>query len=428
MQSSVVLAHTIFTVWKASTKIYQRRRGFISQVDLQAVHVSFLRPSGEAVGLRKMSSLHKSSEEAGKICHEKLVESVRKIWQNDWKLGNEQEARSSDRVALVLSGGVDTCAVVSALRECGFQVDLALTVYCDPTATDRPYAPAIAKEWGVEHIEIECSKEELLADPLRLCVESLTSFDPMQIRNSMVVARALMEAKSRGVRYVLTGDGSDELMGGYSFSWNTEDPVWSQKRYEMCSDWFFSATSLGESLGLDVKSPYTEAIFKDWALSSLDKALCIGERELETKPGEQRILHRTGKLPLRDAFPDAFSAWRRKDPIEVGSGATILGANEGKYFSSLISADELLKEKERILHEDHLIIRNPEHLYYYRVFRKAFPSLSDNNSRLPRRGSRGDEGCCIACHFQLSRPTSDFCRVCGQWPARRKSTSVELDV
>ncbi|GBG34482.1 Asparagine synthetase glutamine-hydrolyzing [Hondaea fermentalgiana] len=334
-----------------------------------------------------------SAAEAAKTCRAKLIASVQSIWTEQWGLApNAKTPRAKgERVAIVLSGGVDTCAVVEALRENGFVVDLALTVYCDPSATDRPYAPLIAKSYGVDHVEIECGKDELLQGPLQLCVEALRSFDPMQIRNSMVVARALMEAKERGMRYVLTGDGSDELMGGYSFSWATEDPLWTQKRGEMCSDWFFSAPVLGEALGLKVTSPFTAPIFADWALSSLDKALCIGKRDLEAAPGEARQHRQTGKLPLREAFPEAISAWRRKDPIEVGSGATVLGKEEGRYFSDLINAEELLQEKQRLLREDKVVIRNPEHLYYYRVFRQALlPYLWSmaGTSQVNKLGSR----------------------------------------
>lgn len=46
----------------------------------------------------------------------------------------------------------------------------------------------------------------------------------------------------------LTGDASDELLGGYSFTWRADDPVWSEKRAQMCSTWTFCAPTLAEAL------------------------------------------------------------------------------------------------------------------------------------------------------------------------------------
>eukprot|EP00122_Pirum_gemmata_P008013 Pgem_evm1s7374 len=46
-----------------------------------------------------------------------------------------------------------------------------------------------------------------------------------------------------------------------------------------------------------------------------------------------RMVHVTGKIPLREAFPESISAWRRKDPIEVGSGSRRLSVD---YFNELV--------------------------------------------------------------------------------------------
>ena len=50
--------------------------------------------------------------------------------------------------------------------------------------------------------------------------------------------------------------------------------------------------------------------FIDFAVTT-SRADCIGDRMIELAPGEERTLHITGKLCLREAFPDSPSAWRR---------------------------------------------------------------------------------------------------------------------
>lgn len=87
--------------------------------------------------------------------------------------------------------------------------------------------------------------------------------------------------------------------------------------------------------------------------------------------------HRTGKIPLREAFPESFSAWRRKDPIEVGSGSTELSTPT--FWTDLIAADELESEK-KLIAEDGITIRDSEHLWYYREFLKQFPQVCHSRS------------------------------------------------
>lgn len=277
----------------------------------------------------------------------------------------------------------------------------------------------------------------------------------MELRNSIVVGRALSEAKALGVKYLLTGDGADELLGGYSFTHSSQDPVWSEKRADMCGTWSFSAPVMGEALGIKVASPYTAAGFKQWALASTSRNDCIGDRSQEVSPGGERSVRVAGKLPLRDAYPSAFSADRRKDPIEVGSGSTVLGAEQGKFFADLIPAAAFLEEKAAIAEALHITIRDPEHLFYFRVFRDVFGKELALAGSPGQKGGTGDakdeegqerqvgeEGkqrrlperdatlkaasACVACHFELAAPSSNFCRVCGQWPAQRASTSTDL--
>ena len=91
--------------------------------------------------------------------------------------------------------------------------------------------------------------------------------------------------------------------------------------------------------------------------------------------------HKTGKIPLREAFPESFSAWRRKDPIEVGSGSTEL--SRPTFWTDLISSEELEGEQKRILEQDAVEIRDSEHLWYYREFLKQFPGV-----RMPMSAAR----------------------------------------
>src|SRR5437660_9629017 len=78
----------------------------------------------------------------------------------------------------------------------------------------------------------------------------------------------------------------------------------------------FNGTLIGEKLGVEVRSPYLEP-------EIIAHALTLGGEDLVLDHDGQRL----GKAPLRRAFAGeigARHAFRRKDPIEIGSGATAL--------------------------------------------------------------------------------------------------------
>ncbi len=204
-------------------------------------------------------------------------------------------------------------------------------------------------------------------------MRALGTFDGMELRNSVVVARALGEAERLGLEYVLTGDAADELLGGYLFSWSAPEPAWSLKRKELCAGWFFSAPVLAKALRLKLASPFLDPDIVQWALTQ-GKAACVGELELEARPGDPRERRLTGKLPLRAALPESLSARRRKDPIEVGCDSA--RTREGSLKTSSPRASTR-KQRPAPRKTTGSSVRNAEHLYDLHRFLQVFPGALD---------------------------------------------------
>ena len=361
-------------------------------------------------------------------CRAALINAVREI-----SLRYEHED-----ITILLSGGVDTAALMEA-NEClgredvNSKIDIknAVTVLTSDLATDRPYAAPVAIRHSVTHHILDVSLHELL-ELLPFCVKTLKTFDGMTLRNSIVIAMALNKAKDLGATVVLTGDGADELMGGYSYTWGTTDEaVWIEKRNDLAVKMNFCTGAMASALGLKaVASPFLEPSFIEWVTTSTTRADCITEMPIELSPTSERIMHITGKVCLRNAFPESPSAYRRKDPIEMGSGATNLNVSKGgaEFFGSLMlmpptPEGRLLFEAERdmILEREGVVIKDLEHLFYYREFLRCFPS---DSTGLKKKGLGLDierfvaDACCIGCGYQLRKPDDLFCYVCGAWPAR----------
>ncbi|KAF9208252.1 hypothetical protein BGZ49_009379 [Haplosporangium sp. Z 27] len=333
---------------------------------------------------------------------------------------------------ILLSGGVDT----SILSEAAFAVyhqkkeiepDLkrpltgAVTVLCLDEARDEFYSIQIANRLGLEHKIVKVTLDSVLEE-LGFCIKVLQTFDPMELRNSIVIARGLSVAKSLGYKTVMTGDGADELFAGYSFLHNM-----SAERLKAYSDRLtvtmrFSGVILAKALDLELVQPYLDQeLIKFSQQCTRDEKINYHDhpkdREWQDRL-EGRQLH--GKFILREAFEnEAFSAWRKKEPIEVGSGTTILP----KMFQESMSPEELKKEQDRVLEEDGIKIRDAEHLQYYKVFKKVF---GDDLSTYPEKLTKDGRDPCPGCGFNLSSPEQTFCVICGQWPARILPPPEEL--
>ncbi|KAG0052868.1 hypothetical protein BGZ83_002015 [Gryganskiella cystojenkinii] len=325
--------------------------------------------------------------------------------------------------AILLSGGVDT----SILAEAAFAVynnspnkdseprplTGAVTVLCTDQATDEFYAHNISKRTGLVQEVVKITLDSVLEE-LEFCVRTLESFDPMELRNAIVIARGLSVAKSLGYKSVMTGDGADELFAGYSFL-----HTMSAERLQAYSDKLtktmrFTGVILAKTLGLELRQPYLDPEVIQFSQQCTRDEKINEHIHFEDRTWQDRLSGRQvhGKFILREAFEkEAFSAWRKKEPIEVGSGTTVLP----QLFQESMSAEDLKVEQERIMKEEGIEIRDVEHLKYFKVFKKVF---GDDVSKYPAKLVRDGRDPCPGCGFNLRTSDMTFCVICGKWPAR----------
>ncbi|GLI68621.1 hypothetical protein VaNZ11_013096 [Volvox africanus] len=166
---------------------------------------------------------------------------------------------------ILLSGGLDS-AIVAEVGGKQLGLMTAFTVTCSDDATDLPYAAASAAAAGLEHIVVRISLDELLHRYLPSLVRTIQSFDPMSLRNDLAISCVLHEAASRGFHCAATGDGADELLGGYGFTHGLEPAAWAAHRAHMARVMEFGSVRLGNHLGIFVASPFTHPAVKETAL------------------------------------------------------------------------------------------------------------------------------------------------------------------
>ena len=133
-----------------------------------------------------------------------------------------------DRACVILSGGLDTSVAAEEGKDV-LGLAAAFTVLSGPEATDRPYAAAVASRLSLTHHVLDLSLEDLLKE-LPWTVHVLQTFDPMSLRNNIAIATALRGAHKLGFTCAVTGDGADEIMGGYNFTHGMTAERWLEHR------------------------------------------------------------------------------------------------------------------------------------------------------------------------------------------------------
>jgi asparagine synthase (glutamine-hydrolysing) len=228
-------------------------------------------------------------------------------------------------------------------------------------------------------------------------VDALKKFDPMEIRNSLPVYIGLTLLKPKGIKSVYTGDGLDELFG-YPWQFHLTEAEFAKKQEEMWAEMGFSSIPMAASLGMSIKAPYLDPLFKEWAMKLPIKVkINLGEN------GD-----RYSKWIMRKAYEDVLPksvVWRPKAPLEEGTGTAVLRT----YFNDMVSDAEFAEKIKAIKEADDVVIQDKEQLLYYEHFRKVFGKPKDV---FPKT-----EGAiqCPKCKSYI-KTKIQFCKTCGAYP------------
>ena len=308
-----------------------------------------------------------------KQCIEILENAVREC-KSDW---------------IALSGGLDS-SILAHLRK--DQKPQTMTIITkDFLGTDLTFAQIIAKHVGLPLSLIQVNMEEVL-DSINETIKILGNFNDIEIRNSIVPYIYLTTLKNKGINSVITGDGADEIFGGYNFLLKKSDNEIKDELKRIKKIMHFPSKDIARSLDMEVETP-----FLNEDMIKFSDELPVSKK-INSKEGKK-----FGKWILRETFEEYLPnniTWREKSPMQDGSGTNNLTG----LFNTIITDEIFTQKKAKILEEDGVYIRTKESLHYYECFRKSNSvKKSDSDSRCPD------------CNYEIG-VNSRFCRMCGKFP------------
>jgi len=284
---------------------------------------------------------------------------------------------------ILFSGGLDS-ALVAAYSGKSTAISVGLKEYGE----DRKYAERVANFLGLDLCHSIVTKEEAIS-VIPEVIKTLRSFAPA-IPNDVTAYLGLQCAKDMDIKSMMTGDGSDEIFGGYDFLFKMKNVKAYMAR--MHASMQFSSNKIGKALEIAIKQPFLDTDF--WAFSrTIDLDLKIRNEGGQT----------WGKWILRKAFEGVLPQeilWQSKRPLEYGSGMTKLRG----IIESMISDDEF----EEGLTTYPVKFWNKEHFYYYRIYREVVGGIP-----APGEGQKA----CQCCGAGMD-DDAFHCKTCGgvtQW-------------
>jgi asparagine synthase (glutamine-hydrolysing) len=274
----------------------------------------------------------------------------------------------------------------------------AITVSIDPFSSDYLYSTMVAKKYSKNHRLIIPKMEEILEN-LEELIMDFGTFDPIFLKNSVVQLLGFKEAIRLKANTITLGDGADELFGGYNFlhRYLNSPRILQSKLDEIVQNMEFVSLKLSKKFNLEIVTPF------------LDDTIMKFSQSLSTN--DKIAVHNGtiyGKFFLRNCFNEELGeeiAWRRKEALEKGSGINKILPHLEKCITNQDFLEGFRKAKN-----EGVFIRDKEHLFYYRIFRKFFDAPIHQICNESQKSKR-----CPFCNTVFIWKGS-FCKTCGAYP------------
>lgn len=233
-------------------------------------------------------------------------------------------------------------------------------------APDLAKAREVAEHIGTVHHEINYTIQEGL-DAVRDVIYFIETYDVTTVRASTPMYLLARVIKSMGIKMVLSGEGADEVFGGYLYFHKAPTPqAFHEETVRKLSKLhLYDCLRANKSLsawGVEGRVPFLDKEFLDVAMRLNPAAkMCPGTTV------EKKI--------VREAFADMLPesvAWRQKEQFSDGVGYSWIDTLK-ETTAAAVSDEQMAHAAERFpIHTP----MNKEEYYYRSIFEEYFPSKS----------------------------------------------------
>ena len=321
----------------------------------------------------------RATDDKGEIINPSVIEKVR----NGLESAVKQQLMSDVPYGVLLSGGLDS-SIIAAItqkfskkriesdsKEAAWWPQLHSFAIGLEGSPDLIAAQKAADYIGTVHHEVHFTIQEAL-DALPDVIYHIETYDITTVRASTPMYLLARVIKSMGIKMVLSGEGSDELFGGYLYFHKAPDAKEFHEELvrKMSKLHLYDCLRANKSLmawGVEGRVPFLDKEFIDIAMS-LNPS---DKMNIRLPNGKQRM----EKWILRKAFEDMLPeeiCWRQKEQFSDGVGYNWIDTLKKM-------TEEKVSDAEFAHRENRFPVNSPktkEEYYYREIYSKLFPSDS----------------------------------------------------
>ena len=231
---------------------------------------------------------------------------------------------------------------------------------------DLAKARVMAEHLGTVHHEVNYTVQEGL-DAIRDVIYYIETYDVTTVRASTPMYLLARVIKSMGIKMVLSGEGADEIFGGYLYFHKAPDAkaFHDETVRKLGKLYQYDCLRANKSLaawGVEGRVPFLDKDFLDVAMRLNPKAKMCSGQEIE-------------KRIVREAFTDMLPesiAWRQKEQFSDGVGYSWIDSLKA-MTAAAVSDEQMAHAAERFPINPPM---NKEEYYYRSIFEEHFPSES----------------------------------------------------
>lgn len=233
-------------------------------------------------------------------------------------------------------------------------------------APDLAKARLVAEHIGTVHHEINYTIQEGL-DAIRDVIYFIETYDVTTVRASTPMYLLARVIRSMGIKMVLSGEGADEVFGGYLYFHKAPDAkaFHEETVRKLGKLYLYDCLRANKSLaawGIEGRVPFLDKDFLDVAMGMNPVLKMCPDKTIEKKI-------------VRDAFADLLPeevAWRQKEQFSDGVGYSWIDTLK-QITASAVSDEQMAHAAERFPINPP---QNKEEYYYRSIFAEHFPSDS----------------------------------------------------
>ena len=233
-------------------------------------------------------------------------------------------------------------------------------------APDLAKAKMVADHIGTVHHEINYTIQEGL-DAIRDVIYYIETYDVTTVRASTPMYLLARVIKSMGIKMVLSGEGADEIFGGYLYFHKAPSAkdFHEETVRKLGKLYLYDCLRANKSLsawGVEGRVPFLDKEFLDIAMRTNPEAkMCPGTTM------EKKIVREA----FADMLPEAV-AWRQKEQFSDGVGYSWIDTLK-QITSEAVTDEQMAHAAERFPINPP---KNKEEYYYRSIFAEHFPSDS----------------------------------------------------